>query len=1014
MCGAVRQRDAEQCPNCGARWEPAGLDDDPASIAALLNAIEGWRADGLLDNASARRLREQYEERRARLLTPAGQQPGATAVSTTSTPTPAPASPLRTPDPTPPPAPRATTSVGEWAARRQADVLLYVGAFLLVISALIFVSSQDEALAGAWRVAILAAYTVAFMAAGLLLQRWPRVREAGPAFLAIGALMTPLNFLLLHNEVLSDRDVPGELVWFIASLYSAAFYGVLFAARAGRLYAIPAGAAVLSAWGSLAVTIGVPVEWGGAWWMTFALVGTDLVSATRRWSDRVLAAISIVATLAALYAAAVGLVTDEHRWQLAVTLGLLVALVTVAGAARREAIATLAAAVLAIAAAVAGLWAAGFEPEWYGFPPLLAGALFLAARRSWLTSEPQLGFGALLLATAAGLWPFVLIGAHLEGDSMIAAVAFLGSGLLFAAMAWLNTAEGFSPWIEDSRGPQGNLRPTPPSERVVFGWLAFAAALVALGFAQRAQGLSPPDTGWVLAAIAAGASAAMMLTARERPGMVWAILPPLLLAIGVSLQPLDEHIGHDAVLLALAAPHVLGAFVVLRRWSLAVAGTAAAMSALAVLWYLQDWQWWHLAVTYSALGIVLFGLLAPLRRYERGAFDEDAETLLSVQALSWLPVLVAAGTAAAALGERADTPAVDVATTVEYRALLLVVLAVGALIAIEARRLGQWEPALAAYAILLAVIAASWPVFGWAGWTLAATFSLAGAGVFAALTRWRRPGTAAPEVSVQLIAWSGLVLGPLVALSALGDRLEGLDTEPATLVEFRVLALLFLPLAGAAAFEGYRLGARWAYLPASALVMVALELAIATLEPGNVQAYTIPAALYLALVGLTMRPSERLSQHLGWHEVLQVAGAGLLVIPQAEQGFEPGGARWGLILLVEGLALLGVAIALNTRWLALTAVATLSGVALRFLWVNRDTNVVPYWVMLAVAGFALLAVGVTVLLQREWWDRNRARLQRRWRQDALLDAHVVGETPVPALLTALAPVLAILAVTTGD
>ena len=132
-------------------------------------------------------------------------------------------------------------SVGEWAARRQADVLLYLGAFLLVISALIFVSSQDEALAGGWRVAILAVYTVAFMVAGWVLRRWPRVREAGPAFLAIGALMTPLNFVLLHDELLSEREVSGALVWFLASLYSAAFYALLFRGGAGRLYAIPPG-----------------------------------------------------------------------------------------------------------------------------------------------------------------------------------------------------------------------------------------------------------------------------------------------------------------------------------------------------------------------------------------------------------------------------------------------------------------------------------------------------------------------------------------------------------------------------------------------------------------------------------------------------------------------------------------------------------------------------------------------------------------------------------------------------
>ena len=1012
----IRPLEAERCPNCGAGWEPVGLADDPTSIATLLNAIAGWRADGLIDDAAAGRLAGYYESRRADLL--AGREPAAAQAPATMPPTTAAMPPTATPSPPHarprPPAPRPASGVGEWAARRQADVLLYVGAFLLVISALIFVSSQDEAVAGEWRVAILAVYTVAFMLAGLLLQRWPRVREAGPAFLAIGALMTPLNFLLLHNEVLSDREVSGELVWFVASLYSTAFYGLLFAAGAGRLYAIPAGAAVLSAWGSLAVTAGIPLEWAGAWWMVFAFVATDALSAARRLSRAGTAVIAVIATLAVLFAASVAQFSDVHPRQLPATLGLLAAVVAVAGASRREPVAAVAVALLAVMTAFAGLSAAEVAAEWYSFPPLVVGALLLAGRPSWITSSPRLGFGALLLATAGAAWPLLLVGTHLEGDSSIAVAAFLGSGVLFAAIAWMNTSEGISPWTSESVGPTTRTRPNHPAERVVFGWLTFAAALIALGFAQRAQGLSPPDTGWVPAAIAVGASGAMVLTVRARPALLWAILPPLLLAVGASLHPVEEHVGHDAILLGLAAAHVVGAFVLLRRWSLAVVGVTLAMLALAVLWEVEAWPWWLLAAGYTATGAALFGLVTPMRRYEPPESDAETEHFAAVHALSWLPVAAAVGVATAALGARVEEPGVEMVNTVEYRALVLIVLVLAMLVAIEARRVARWEPALAAHAVLLGVIAAAWPVFGWPVWTLAATYSVAGAGVFAALTGWRRPGTAGPEVSVQAIAWSGLVLGPLTAMWALGDRLGGLYAEPATLVEFRVLALLFLPLAGAVAFEGYRLGVRWAYLPASALVMVALELAIATLEPGNVQAHTLPAAIYLALVGLTMRPAERLSQSLGWHEVLQVAGAALLVIPQAEQGFEPGGARWGLVLLIEGVALLGVAIALNTRWLAVTAVATLSGVALRFLWVNRDTDVVPYWVMLAVAGFFLLAVGVTVLLQREWWDRSRARLQRRWRQDAILDAHATGAVPVPALLMALAPVLAILAVTAGD
>ena len=787
------------------------------------------------------------------------------------------------------------TSVGEWAARRQADVLLYVGAFLLVISALIFVSSQDEALAGGWRVAILAVYTVAFMVAGWLLQRWPRVREAGPAFLAIGALMSPLNFLLLHNEVLSDREVAGELVWFLASIYSAAFYGLLFAGGAGRLYAVPAVAAVLSAWGSLAVMVGIPVEWGGAWWMAFALVGADAISAARRWSAAAAALVAVAASLAALFSVAVALFADQHEWQLPVTLGLLLLTVGLAGIARREPAAAVVAAALAAIAAIAGLWAAGVEAEWYSLPPLAVGALLLVGRPGWVASSPQLGLGALVLTVAAAASPFVIVGAHIEGDSSIAVAAFMGSAALFAAAGWLNTAEGIAPWTGEGKGPTMRLRPTPPAERVVFGWLAFVAALVAVGFAQRAQGVSPPDTGWVLAAIALGSATVTVLTVRARPALLWATAPPSLLATVVALHPIEQHTGHDAVFLALGAAHALIAFAVLRRWSLSVVAVALAMAALAALWEVQAWPWWVLAAAYAATGTVLFVLATPLRWYGQPDGSE-AEAFWGAHALSWLPLGAAVGVAAAALG----------------------------------------------------------------------------------------------------------------------DRVEGTAIEPATVVEFRVLAVLFLPLAAAVAFEGYRLGVRWAVLPASALAMVALELGIATLEPGNVQAHTVPAAVYLALVGLTMRPAERFSDHLGWHEVLQVAAAGLLVIPQAEQGFEPGGARWGLVLLVEGVALLAVALALNTRWLAVSAVVTLSGVALRFLWVNRDTDLVPYWAMLAVAGFVLLGVGVSVLMQREWWDRSRARLLHRWRQEPVLYARTADEAPVAALLSALAPVLAIIAVTAGE
>ncbi len=1008
-CGGERPSGATVCAECGARDESIAIGQTPESVTALLDEIDIWRATGLLDAASFERLRAHYERRRAELLPPpapsaAPDEPGAAPPAVAE-------APVLVPPDSPPPARRPPApSIGEWAARRQADILLYLGAFLLVMSALIFASSQDDALSGGWRVVLLAAYTAAFIAAGALLQRWPRVREAGPAFLAIGALLTPLNFLLLHNEVLGDRDVSGAVVWFVASVYSTAFYSFLFARGHGRLYITPAAIALLSAWGSLADVVGLPLEWGGAWWMGFALAATLALSYTRRWSAAAAVPVAVIAALSLVFATLIVAfdASTEHGWQVPATCALLMALVAVAGWSLRQPLVLLAVVVIAVATSLAAVWAAELPAQWYSAPPLAAVVLLLLSRDLWSGWSAQLSRGSWLLVATGLLWPFLLTETHLDGDSWGAAAAFLATGALAAAVAWRNTSDGvYAPdWVLRST--------THPVERVAFAWLGFIAALVALGFAQRALEVARPDTGWAFAAVAAVGSAALVLVARRMPLLLWAILPLLLLATAVSIQqPVDRFAGHDAVLLALPAAHLLAAFVLLRRWSLAAVAVALGMLALAALWEAQAWPWWRLAVLYAALAVPLFGALTPLRRYEAPELA-GAERLLAVQALSWLTPAAAVLTAAIALDIRLEGGGVEAPGTAEYRALVLVTLLLAPLFAFEAWRLRRWEFAVPALAVVFACAAALWPVFDWPTWTLAVAYSLAGVGAFLVLSRWRRLADDSAALAVQALSWAGLVLGPLTALLALGVRLEALDVNPATLVEFRVLTALLLPLAAAVEFDGRRLGIGWASLPASALVMVALELAIATLEPANVQAHTVPAALYLALVGLLARTPETLSRHLGWHELLQLAGAALLVLPQAEQGFEPGGARWGLVLLIEGIVLLGIAMALGARWLGVSGVVTLSGVALRFLWVNRDNDAVPYWVMLAVAGFVLLAIGLTVLLQRDWWDRTRLRLQTWWRRDAVLDARSPLAVPAPVLFAALAPVLAILAVGNPD
>jgi len=83
-------------------------------------------------------------------------------------------------------------------------------------------------------------------------------------------------------------------------------------------------------------------------------------------------------------------------------------------------------------------------------------------------------------------------------------------------------------------------------------------------------------------------------------------------------------------------------------------------------------------------------------------------------------------------------------------------------------------------------------------------------------------------------------------------------------------------------------------------------------------------------------------------------------------------------VILEGMALLAVGLTLFQRWLAVAGVVTLVAVAARYVVDNTANGNIPYWAMLGVAGLLLLGVGVLMLLEREWWDRTKARMARWW------------------------------------
>src|SRR5262245_13154948 len=234
VCGEVFAAGGQFCPSCGTRWQPP-IADDVRMLATLLTELALIHKQGRLGDDAYAALRAQYEARLSAVraatppVTPAPAPAAAMPLYRTprqsprrgmldrlldrqsTGPAPAMAG-TAAPPPPPPPKPRGPT-LSEWASARQADILLYLGAFVLSVAALIFVGYQGAALSGPGRFAVLVLYTAGFLALGMLLPRWDRVKEAGPVFLALGAVLVPVNFIALRVQVLDQEALPDAWLW---------------------------------------------------------------------------------------------------------------------------------------------------------------------------------------------------------------------------------------------------------------------------------------------------------------------------------------------------------------------------------------------------------------------------------------------------------------------------------------------------------------------------------------------------------------------------------------------------------------------------------------------------------------------------------------------------------------------------------------------------------------------------------------------------------------------------------
>ena len=324
-----------------------------------------------------------------------------------------------------------------------------------------------------------------------------------------------------------------------------------------------------------------------------------------------------------------------------------------------------------------------------------------------------------------------------------------------------------------------------------------------------------------------------------------------------------------------------------------------------------------------------------------------------------------------------------------HETAVLALAALGPLVAFVF--LMRWSLALLALAWAIPAAWAAWEWQGYAPELLPIAYALAGAGLLGGLWPIRKYALPATEeeVSVLGLSWGAWAAALVAALAVLASRDADLPAAEnlATTGAWITLTMVIAAFAIAVTLEGLGLDLRAIWVPGTAGLLLAALFAIAMMEPSNIQAYTAPIGVYLIILGLTWGPSPPfIEPHVDAHELAVIAGALFLVVPPAEQSFQPNGGGYGLQLLAIGVTLLVTGLAVNGRWLVPIAVVTLTGVAGRLLTGGFVT--VPYWALLAGAGTLLIGGGLLLLFEREAWDR--------FRQDAR-DWWFASSTPPPPL-----------------
>lgn len=216
----------------------------------------------------------------------------------------------------------------------------------------------------------------------------------------------------------------------------------------------------------------------------------------------------------------------------------------------------------------------------------------------------------------------------------------------------------------------------------------------------------------------------------------------------------------------------------------------------------------------------------------------------------------------------------------------------------------------------------------------------------------------------------------LVAAQSEAGMVEGAALETSALYQVSTLAVALVGVI--ALVESAIAHRRWIIVPASAVLLVALLLQIARLQPDDVQAYAIPVGVYLLLLGVAGLSRLKLIPELEPAAVyVEAIGAATIMLPTFVQSFG-GGWYYQVVLVVESAAFFSAGVALRRRGMLSAAITFIVLVAGRALF--DAVYAMPNWVVVMIAGMALLGIGMGILAGRERWDRWQRTLLSWWEE----------------------------------